>query len=94
MIDALDICLFSVNLTHFSFCACYLSAPLQKLALPLMDLDFIRRDTWALQKHFKMKRDFLLTELAKIGISVQWEPTATFYIWADLSALPPPLNDW
>lgn len=70
------------------------SAPLQKLALPLMDLDFIRRDTWALQRHFKAKRDFLLTELAKIGITVEWEPTATFYIWASLKALPPPLNDW
>jgi len=69
------------------------NAPLQKLALPLMDLDFIRKDTWALQRHFKMKRDFLLTELPKIGITVKWEPTATFYIWADLSALPPPLND-
>mmetsp|Transcript_7665 Transcript_7665/g.11112 ORF Transcript_7665/g.11112 Transcript_7665/m.11112 type:complete len:494 (-) Transcript_7665:1154-2635(-) len=69
------------------------NAPLQKLALPLMDLDFIRRDTWALQRHFKMKRDFLLTELPKIGITVKWEPTATFYIWADLSALPAPIND-
>lgn len=59
-----------------------------------MDLDFIRRDTWALQNHFKLKRDFLLTELAKIGITVLWEPTATFYIWADLSGLPSPLNDW
>eukprot|EP01083_Nonionella_stella_P108531 315786_1 len=69
------------------------NAPLQKLALPLMELDFIRRDTWALQRHFKKKRDFLLRELADLGIAVQWIPTATFYIWADLSALPHPLND-
>lgn len=68
------------------------NAPLQKLSLPLMDLDFIRRDTWALQRHFKAKRDFLLRELAALGITVQWEPTATFYIWADLSALPHPLG--
>lgn len=58
-----------------------------------MDLDFIRRDTWALQRHFRQKRDFLLSELAKVGISVMWKPTATFYIWADLSKLPPPLTD-
>ena len=83
------------NLTKCFFSWAYLlSAPLQKLALPLMDLDFIRRDTWALQRHFKMKRDYLLTELPKIGITVQWQPTATFYIWADLSALPSPINDW
>lgn len=123
------------------------NAPLQRLALPLMELDFIRRDTWALQRHFVVKRDFLLKELDKLGIIVQWskfflylhilfipsesmrrlglkisisskwsvgsciffgppfalllyylfvvtsEPTATFYIWADISRLPPPLND-
>lgn len=69
------------------------NAPLQRLALPLMDLDFIRRDAWALQKHFRDKRDFLLKELANLGIKVQWKPTATFYIWADISGLPPPLND-
>ena len=80
-------------LTRSLFYFLDLSAPLQKLALPLMELDFIRRDTWALQRHFRMKRDYLLAELPKIGITVQWEPTATFYIWADLSALPSPIND-
>jgi len=69
------------------------NAPLQRLSLPLMDLDFIRKDTWALQRHFRKKRDFLLKELDALGISVKWKPTATFYIWADLSKLPPPLND-
>lgn len=70
------------------------NAPLQKLALPLMDMDFIRRDAWALQRHFKKKRDFMLTSLKNLGITVEWTPTSTFYIWADLSSLPPPLNDW
>ena len=69
------------------------NAPLQKLALPLMELDFIRRDTWALQRHFKKKRDFLLRELSALGITVEWTPKATFYIWADIRNLPPPLND-
>lgn len=69
------------------------NAPLQRLALPLMDLDFIRKDTWALQKCFKAKRDFLLEKLTEMGIKVEWKPTATFYVWADISALPPPLND-
>ena len=68
------------------------NAPLQKLALPLMDMDFIRRDTWALQRHFKKKRDFILHELTSLGITVQLTPTATFYIWADLSGLPRPLG--
>eukprot|EP01083_Nonionella_stella_P090944 254180_1 len=67
--------------------------PLQKLALPLIDLDFIRRDTWALQRHFKAKRDYLIKELDELGIKTKWIPTATFYIWGDLSNLPLPLND-
>lgn len=69
------------------------NAPLQQLSLPLLDLDFVRRDAWALQRHFKQKRDFLLKELDALGIKIKWKPTATFYIWADLSDLPPPLND-
>lgn len=69
------------------------NAPLQRLSLPLMDLDFIRKDAWALQRRFRIKRDYLLKELGNLGIKVQWKPTATFYIWADISALPPPLND-
>lgn len=57
------------------------NAPLQRLALPLMELDFIRKDTWALQRCFRKKRDFLLEGLTKLGIKVQWQPRATFYVW-------------
>lgn len=46
------------------------NAPLQKLALPLMDMDFIRRDTWALQRHFKMV-SFLLDIVIKFSLYVQ-----------------------
>ena len=69
------------------------NAPLQRLALPMMELDFIRKDTWALQAHFRKKRDYLLQHLAEMGIDVALKPTATFYIWASLKKLPPPLND-
>jgi hypothetical protein len=35
--------------------------PLQKAALPLVrDLDWVRQDILALQKHFRMKRDIFL----------------------------------
>lgn len=57
------------------------NAPLQRLSLPLLDLDFIRRDTWALQRHFRKKRDYLLDALSQLGIMVRWAPTATFYVW-------------
>ena len=58
-----------------------------------MELDFVRRDAWALQRHFRKKRDFLLGKLSALGITVKWVPTATFYVWADLSALPHPIDD-
>lgn len=67
--------------------------PLQRLALPLLDLNFIRQDMWALQRHFKAKRNYLLKELTGLGIKIKWTPQATFYIWGDLSDLPSPLND-
>lgn len=69
------------------------NGPLQELSLPLMELDFIRKDAIALQRHFRKKRDYLLSELRKLGIVVAFEPSSTFYVWACLSELPPPLND-
>lgn len=69
------------------------NAPLQRLAVSMMDMEFVRQDAWALQNHFCKKRDYLLSELARLNITVKWIPTSTFYIWADLSNLPPPLND-
>lgn len=69
------------------------NAPLQNIALPLMDLEFIRKDAWALQKHFKKKRDFLLENLERMGLKIKYKPIATFYVWPDISDLPSPLND-
>lgn len=66
--------------------------PLQKQALPLMEMDFIREDILALQVHFKAKRDFMVKALAEIEITCNM-PEATFYIWANISKLPEPLNN-
>jgi len=67
--------------------------PLQLSCLPYMKLDFIKKDVEALQKHFKAKRDFVVSEIEKLGILVPVKPNATFYVWADLSKLPSPIND-
>eukprot|EP00667_Euglena_gracilis_P009394 EG_transcript_9540 len=66
--------------------------PLQLHALPYLDLDFIEKDTRALQAHFRAKRDWVIQELRALGIKVHC-PSATFYAWADVSGLPAPLND-
>lgn len=67
--------------------------PLQEVGIKFLDPDFIKKDARALQSHFKQKRDFMVKELKKLGIKVHHVPEATFYIWADVSDLPPPLNN-
>ena len=66
--------------------------PLQKAAVPLLEPEFVEKDALALQSHFREKRDYMVRELEAMGIAAK-KPKATFYIWADVSALPPPLNN-
>ncbi|MBW0476572.1 hypothetical protein O181_016287 [Austropuccinia psidii MF-1] len=65
---------------------------MQMAALPLLEIDRVQKDKVALQKHFRMKRDRVLERLEKMGLKVQVPPKWTFYVWLDLSVLPPPLN--
>eukprot|EP01104_Vermistella_antarctica_P012730 TRINITY_DN373_c0_g1_i2.p1 TRINITY_DN373_c0_g1~~TRINITY_DN373_c0_g1_i2.p1 ORF type:complete len:447 (+),score=95.05 TRINITY_DN373_c0_g1_i2:67-1407(+) len=67
--------------------------PLQLAALPLLDPDFARADSKVLQEHFRAKRDFFLPRLKEIGFEVEWEPQATFYVWASVAKLPAPLDN-
>jgi aspartate/methionine/tyrosine aminotransferase len=67
--------------------------PLQGQAAELLDPDTVRRQALVTQTHFRRKRDFVLERLRQIGIRVEAEPGGTFYIWANLSDLPAPLND-
>ncbi|KAG6898271.1 hypothetical protein C0992_000716 [Termitomyces sp. T32_za158] len=47
----------------------------------------------ALQKHFKAKRDHVLSRLPALGLDVDIPPNSTFYIWLNLEKLPEPLNN-
>ena len=67
--------------------------PFQPQVLELLDPDLVMQDTAATQSHFRMKRDYMLERLYNMGITVEAEPEGTFYVWANLSLLPPPLND-
>jgi aspartate/methionine/tyrosine aminotransferase len=67
--------------------------PFQKEALLLLDPAIALQETIAIQKHFAEKRQYTLDRLKKMGIGVDAEPEGTFYVWANLSNLPPPLND-
>ena len=69
------------------------SRPLQRAALPLLEPDYVARETAAVQRHFSEKRTLLLDGLRELGIEVDCAPNGAFYIWADVSNLPAPLND-
>jgi len=67
--------------------------PFQEEAVRLLEPDYTERETKALQRVFLEKRDYLLSRLSKLDIDVEMEPAGAFYVWANLSKLPPPLDD-
>jgi aspartate/methionine/tyrosine aminotransferase len=67
--------------------------PFQNIAAKLLDPQVAIQETAAIQKHFGMKREHMLARLKRMGITVDAEPAGAFYIWANLSRLPKPLND-
>ena len=60
----------------------------------MLEPNLVKNEMIALQKHFKMKRDYCLKRLREIGFRAgagQNIPDSTFYIWLDLTTLEPPL---
>lgn len=53
---------------------------LQVAALPFLELERVKQDRIALQRHFKFKRDRCLARLENMGLKVHVPPTATFYV--------------
>ncbi len=64
------------------------SAPMQRAAADLLDVDYVEKETNAIHSAFREKRDLLVTGLRKLGVKFDAEPEGTFYGWGDLSALP------
>src|SRR5439155_23689563 len=69
------------------------SKPLQRVAIPLLAEEPTIRETRAIVKAFRVKRDLLIARLRRMGIGIDLEPEGTFYVWGKLSTMPPPLND-
>jgi aspartate/methionine/tyrosine aminotransferase len=67
--------------------------PFQRQAVDLLEPGFARQETRAIQRAFRPKRDFMLGRLRELGVQIEVEPAGAFYVWADLSLLPAPLND-
>jgi N-succinyldiaminopimelate aminotransferase len=69
------------------------SRPLQRAAIPLMTEEHVQQETLATHAAFREKRDKMLSRLGRLGIRADRAPDGTFYVWGNLSSLPPPLND-
>jgi aspartate/methionine/tyrosine aminotransferase len=67
--------------------------PVQGKALSLLDPEMVRQQALATQRHFRTKRDYVLDRIRAMGILVEAEPSGTFYVWANISRLPEPIND-
>jgi aspartate/methionine/tyrosine aminotransferase len=69
------------------------SRPLQRAAISLLSEDLVQKETLAIHAAFREKRDRMIARLERIGIRPDRAPDGTFYVWGNLSSLPPPLND-
>jgi N-succinyldiaminopimelate aminotransferase len=69
------------------------SKPLQRAAIALFDKDHVENELQAIHAAFRPKRERLLEGLRALGVRVHPPPEGTFYVWGDLSDLPPPLAE-
>jgi len=69
------------------------SKPMQRAAVPLLDMEHVRAETAAIQKTFAKKRELMLEGLKKLGVTVDVAPEGTFYVFGSVADLPPSIND-
>src|SRR5450432_501406 len=69
------------------------SNPLQRAAIPLLAEDHVVAETKAIQSAFRLKRDYMLSHLERLGVRIDRAPDGTFYVWGNVDQLPAPLND-
>jgi N-succinyldiaminopimelate aminotransferase len=69
------------------------SKPMQRAAVPLLEMEHVRAETAAIQKAFARKRDIMLEGLKKLGVLVDVAPEGTFYVFGSVADLPAGLND-
>ena len=67
--------------------------PLQRAAIPLLEEDHVVAETLALHRAFREKRTLLQTGLERLGVRTDRAPDGTFYVWGNVGALPPSIND-
>lgn len=68
------------------------SQPIQKAAIQVLAPEYATQETIAVRKLFSYKRNYMLKRLKEIGIQFSPVSKGTFYVWADISNLPEPIN--
>ncbi len=68
------------------------SLPSQRLAIKALDAERADEETTAVRRLFAKKRLVMMEGLETLGIRCEYAPMGTFYVWADVSSLPRPLN--
>jgi aspartate/methionine/tyrosine aminotransferase len=69
------------------------SKPLQRSAVRLLEPGIVQAETDAIRAAFLRKKRILKEGLEAAGMRHDLEPQGTFYCWADVSGLPPGMND-
>lgn len=75
------------------------NAPFQYVAVDFLKPRLVKQEMKALQIHFKMKRDYIVDRLKKMGFpfdhgkNLTRTPNSTFYLWLNLSHLPGKLSN-
>jgi hypothetical protein len=69
------------------------SMPVQRAAVEVLAPERADTETRALRAVFARKRNLMLAHLARMGIRCAHPSEGTFYVWASIAGLRPPLND-
>lgn len=71
------------------------NSPFQYAAVDFLEPLKVRQEMKALQLHFKMKRDYVIGRLSKMGFKFDETntPNSTFYLWLNLLHLPGKLSN-
>jgi hypothetical protein len=69
------------------------SRPLQRAAVELLQPDRVEAESAAIRRAFATKRELLIRRAYELGMGIEREPEGTFYVFAHLRDLPPPLDD-
>lgn len=69
------------------------SNPLQRATLPLIEKEYFLKESSAIQKLFKEKRDYMVERLVSMGVANIKSPDGAFYVWGSVKNLHPEINN-